>query len=216
MKAFLIHGFTGGTWEIEPLQKELERQGYQTCSPTLAGHSGTRSDLKIASSHDYIAGIERDFLAFANEKPVELIGFSMGSLIAVHLAVTYPHLVAKLVLLAPPVYPIHFYNTLRTLNKRSFIENYIKKLFATPAFARQQFYVLVKRSREHFALISQPTLLIQGKRDHLVSMKSSTFIKSTIPPKLLHTKYYPNAGHLLLHGPEKKDVISDILHFLSD
>lgn len=212
----LIHGFTGGSWEINPLADRLRLAGYDVYTPTIAGHESTRRELKKASDLDYIASIEDVFLALTWERSVDIIGFSMGSLIAAHLSDKYPQRVSSLTLLSSPVFPIHVMNTIKTLFKPNYLTNYFKKFTSVPPYATQQFRKIVNHSRDKFSSITQPLLLVGGGQDHLVGPRSANFIMSSVQSTDKQYLHFPDSSHLLFHGPDASVIIESILTFLND
>ena len=95
----IIHGYTGGPYEVEPLSNYLrEETTWHIEVPTLPGH-GRKLSLKNVSPKRWINAAENSLKQLlAKYDEVYLIGFSMGGLIASYLAAKYK--VDKLVLLA--------------------------------------------------------------------------------------------------------------------
>src|SRR5690625_662253 len=96
----IIHGYTGGPYEVEPLATYLNQQtNWEIVVPTLPGH-GEMLALENVSHKTWLQAAE-DSLEKLKEKceEVYLIGFSMGGMIAAYLAAKFK--VDKLVLLAP-------------------------------------------------------------------------------------------------------------------
>lgn len=95
----IIHGFTGGPHELEPLTSYLQEQtDWHISVPTLPGH-GKQLALENVGYKSWIETAEAS-LKQLKEKYDEIyvIGFSMGGMIAAFLAAKYK--VDKLVLLA--------------------------------------------------------------------------------------------------------------------
>src|SRR5690625_166056 len=95
----LIHGFTGGTHEIEPLATYLKkRTEWQIEMPELRGH-GKQLNLQDVLYTEWLEEADEAYEKL-NEKceTIYAIGFSMGGMIAAYLAAT--RRVDKLVLLA--------------------------------------------------------------------------------------------------------------------
>lgn len=86
-----VHGFTqtGNSWT--PVAEHFVRHGYEVLLVDLPGHGGSdhvRADLRRAA----------DLLAAVGERAV-YVGYSLGGRVCLHLALMYPHLVERLVLL---------------------------------------------------------------------------------------------------------------------
>lgn len=95
----IIHGFTGGPHELEPLTDYLqEHTDWHISVPTLPGH-GEKLALENVNYKSWIDSAEAS-LNHLKERydEIYLIGFSMGGMIAAYLRAKYK--VEKLVLLA--------------------------------------------------------------------------------------------------------------------
>src|SRR5699024_4306319 len=96
----IIHGYTGGPYEVDPLANYIEKQtNWDVVVPTLPGH-GEKLNLADITHQDWIKSAEEQLIRLLKHYPENyLIGFSMGGMIAAYLAAKYD--VEKLVLLAP-------------------------------------------------------------------------------------------------------------------
>ncbi|WP_054942944.1 alpha/beta hydrolase [Paenibacillus ihuae] len=177
-----IHGFTGGEYEISPLSQFMEQHNYHSRTFTLKGHGGSRQDLLQSDRFDWRKSAEDELNKLLEDyEAVHLIGFSTGALIASHLSVQYPANIKSLTLLSTPVFPLNPLEILRTLGSLTMLKNYFSKFGSTPAKATREFQRLVRESFDIYPQITIPTLIVQGKRDHLVKTKSAGFLKQTIP-----------------------------------
>lgn len=101
----LFHGFTGTPYELRPLAQYLNQAGQYNCiAPLLPGHGENTKALNQVTYSDWLKCAEDTIKAQDPKKKLIVLGFSMGGLIASHLAITHPHQVDKLVLLAPAFY----------------------------------------------------------------------------------------------------------------
>src|SRR3954469_18559583 len=93
-----IHGFTGGTYEVQPLITFVKAStDWSVEVPTLPGH-GVTLNLSNVSAESWM--MEAELAMRRLQKKVDrviIVGFSMGGLIALYLSLRYP--VSKLVLL---------------------------------------------------------------------------------------------------------------------
>src|SRR5690625_4650962 len=96
----IIHGYTGGPYEVEPLIEFLrEHTEWKVSVPILPGH-GEQLTLADISHDEWLKAAEEDIKKLLDKcDTVYVIGFSMGGMIAAYLAAKYE--VEKLVLLAP-------------------------------------------------------------------------------------------------------------------
>ncbi|WP_343032932.1 alpha/beta hydrolase [Virgibacillus doumboii] len=96
----IIHGYTGGPYEVEPLAAYLREQtDWYVEVPTLPGH-GENLALENVSHKKWLTAAENSLKQLSEKvDKIYLIGFSMGGMIAAYLAAK--HKIDKLVLLAP-------------------------------------------------------------------------------------------------------------------
>ncbi|WP_052098815.1 alpha/beta hydrolase [Paenibacillus stellifer] len=212
-----IHGFTGGIFEISPLAEYAERRGLKAHTFTLGGHTGRRSDLARFGRAEWLRQAEGELteLAKAAAAGVHVIGFSMGALLACHLANRYREMVKSLTLLAAPVFPLNPGEIVRTLGKPAMLKNYFRKFGSTPLRANREFNLLVRESFTVYPGISAPALIVQGTRDHLVKTRSASYLQQHLGSPRSEVLMVEGSGHLLCYSEEKDKVLSEVLRFIS-
>ncbi|MEK5239584.1 alpha/beta fold hydrolase [Paenibacillus sp. FSL L8-0470] len=210
-----IHGFTGGEHEISPLSRFMEQHNYHSRTFTLKGHGGSRKDLLHSDRHDWRQSAEDELKSLLNQtESVHLIGFSTGALIASHLSVQYQTRIKSLTLLSAPVFPLNVLEILRTLGSPAMLRNYFSKFGSTPAKATREFQRLVRESFEVYPRIEIPTLIVQGRRDHLVKTKSAGYLQQTIPSGRKQVLMVENSGHMVCHCDDSERIMNEVLQFI--
>jgi len=91
----LLHGFTGSAESWSDVEGSLVNRGFAPVAVDLPGH-GRDAGRKDADSFTLEATLER--IASAVDGPFDLVGYSMGGRIALHLAAALPSRVRRLVL----------------------------------------------------------------------------------------------------------------------
>ncbi len=91
----LLHGFAGTGRSWDAVREQLDPARYRSLAPDLRGH-GRSARLRPVS----FAGCVRDVLACAPDARFTIAGYSMGGRVALHVALTAPERVARLVLVA--------------------------------------------------------------------------------------------------------------------
>jgi 2-succinyl-6-hydroxy-2,4-cyclohexadiene-1-carboxylate synthase len=135
----LLHGFTntGASWE--PVVAALGER-YRAIAPDIRGH-GTASDARPISLEAVIA----DVAAVAPER-FELVGYSMGGRIALHVALALPDRVTRLVLISasPGLASARERDTRRRVDaqladgiERMELEQFVDRWAKTPVLADQ-------------------------------------------------------------------------------
>lgn len=175
----LIHGFTGGSFELRPLQNFLSsRTDWKLVIPQLPGH-GTSLSLRQTSAESWLMEAELALRKLRKEVDrVYVIGFSMGGLIALYLAMRYP--IDKLVLLsaaAKYISPRILLEDATIMLKGSILKKYPPntfyhlynyKLTHTPIRAAIEFLRVVHLVKPFYEKIQVPVCLVQGKKDGIV------------------------------------------------
>ncbi|MGM9923025.1 MAG: alpha/beta hydrolase [Bacillus sp. (in: firmicutes)] len=220
-----LHGFTGAPFEVEPLADYLRlHTDWEIAVPTLPGH-GEGADLKSVCYKDWIACAEESLRElFASCKTVYVVGFSMGGIIACHLASRYP--VDKLVLLSaaakyisPKQIALDTMEVIKDSVQGNLKENdlylrYTNKIKKTPLYATAQFRELVAANAGVFADLSIPVFIAQGRKDGIVPVKTASFLCKSIASEYKIVYIDEDAKHLICHSPHSETLFKNIKHFL--
>ncbi|NGZ74399.1 alpha/beta hydrolase [Saccharibacillus alkalitolerans] len=211
----LIHGFTGGVHEIEPLADYLKVEGFGTVTFTLSGHGGSRGDMRRAGRREWIASAEKELLALLDgQAAVHLIGFSTGALIAARLAALHKARIASITMLSAPVFPLHPPAIARTLMQPKMIGLYLRNLFAVPPQAAREFYRIVDESLEWYEEAEAPALIVQGTKDHLVKPRSADYLGNHLGSTDKTVLMLPRSGHLVCHSEDRTELFDAVLKHL--
>mgnify|MGYP001240248117 CR=1 FL=1 len=212
----LLHGFTGGPHELWPLAEALVRDGYTAIVPTLRGHNRNKCELKAARHTDWIADADRYVkLALRKADWIDLVGFSMGGLLAAYAA--NRHRVRRLVLISAAVIyisPRRFARELMGMIRDRNFDHFVKAR-GTPVSAVLEFARLARRLRPEIPRLKVPTLIVQGDQDHIVHPLSARWICSriTAPKELIMV---PGARHLVLLDKQAELAIQAVRRFLNE
>lgn len=227
----LIHG-AGGNYLSWPT--ELRRMpGCRVFSLDLPGH-GNSSGVGRQSIQDYAESIER-WLAAAGLNQVILAGHSMGSAIAIHLALVHPDIVQGLVLIGagsrlkvnPALLedfnnPTTFMTGIEKIVAWSFsdqapnqlVEGITKRMSTTrPGVLYGDFLACSGFDvTNRLAEIKQPVLVLCGEMDKMTPCRNSQYLADQIERSVL--KIIPGAGHMVML--EQPEVVADeVDNFLS-
>ncbi|WP_176719876.1 alpha/beta hydrolase [Desulfuribacillus alkaliarsenatis] len=223
MKAcLLIHGFTGSPYEIEPLAEALRQEGYAVEMPILAGH-GHDEDLQDVCWTDWISSAEQALKPMVGKyEEINIVGFSMGSLIATYLSTQYP--VARLVLLSPAIYYINYRQLFENMSvaiKKRFkdslsdeFKQYVAKATNTPLRSVIDFRRLTQQLSPYLEQVSVPTLILQGKKDMLVEPDSARHAYEAIKSPDKKLLFLENSPHIMCRGEEHELVNEYVIDFL--
>ncbi|MFC4559909.1 alpha/beta hydrolase [Virgibacillus kekensis] len=221
----IIHGFTGGPYEVDPLASFLKSEtNWHIEVPTLPGH-GRKLALDDVSHDKWITTAENS-LKKMKEKfdEVYLIGFSMGGMIAAYLAAK--HKVDKLVLLAPAGKYLSFRQISKDvkdvvtdgfrgrLKENKLYMHYRRKLGEVPFKANLEFLKVVKLTRKYLSKVESPVLIAQGQQDGMVPYKTAYYLDKEITSAPKEVVFFERSRHLICLGDDKDTLNTMVYDFL--
>lgn len=220
-----IHGFTGGPYEVAPFVRYLEeRTDWVFSVPTLPGH-GTKLNLKKLTAEDWM--MEAELALRKLEKDVDqlyIVGFSMGGLIALYLALRYK--VSKLVLLSAAAKYISGRQLLEDVKEivgqvitgqpydETFVHLYEYKLTHTPLRAAIEFLRIVRMVEPYYSQITVPAIIVQGKKDGIVPYTTAQFLYEKLgatDKKLITSE---TGKHHICYSQDCEDWFGQVFNFL--
>ncbi|MGJ9459415.1 alpha/beta hydrolase [Oceanobacillus sp. CF4.6] len=221
----VIHGYTGGPYEVEPLAEYLrENTNWYIEVPTLPGH-GKELHLKNVSYKKWINAAENELKKLQNQyEKVYVIGFSMGGMIAAYLAAKYK--IDKLVLLATSGRYLSFKQIgldfadvigdgIRGgLKDNKMFNHYKKKLGAVPMKANFEFMKLVRFTRRYLDKVESPVLIAQGHLDGMVPYKTAYYLDKEIHSDQKEIVFFDRSRHLICLGDDKDTLNGMVYDFL--
>jgi carboxylesterase len=227
----LLHGFTSMPEEVRPLGDYLNKHGYTVLGARLAGHATHPEDLARIRWTDWLVNIE-DGLAWL--KPVcdriFLIGQSLGGMLALLAGARYP--VDGVVALSTS-YDFDTDWRMNTLRLWSFFIPIIHK-GRTPIYDRK----LSRRERDYpaypyfptrilaevedlkaalrteLANIKAPVLMIQSRKDPVISSESAERLFAALPDIPKELMWLENAGHSITMDPQRELAFRKICQFI--
>lgn len=228
----LIHGFTGAPADLRRLGQELNQQGYTVSGPLLPGHGTNPKELAGTSWQDWYKAVEEEYQRLAREyKSVFVLGFSMGGLLAIKLAVNYR--VAGLISLSTAlILPDNTIERIKAeditrlqdeyIDKKRSIEEKERNLregrFSYDEIPVKSLLELVKLQEIVWAKLGNvhcPVLVVQSKDDPTVDPESARVLENQLGTTNKSIIWLEKSGHLVTFGPEHKLVENGIIYFLS-
>lgn len=159
-------------------------------------------DLFDENDHDWKQWVQRAkdcVLAYQKQnRPIYLVGFSMGGVIAAHLASICA--VEKLVLLAPAFQYINVDTITDVIRKSAsnLLSSDKRDEIPMPRLFYQAFSELIKALKNDIGNVHCPVLLLHGDRDEVISPKSSLYAYNKIPHDKKKLIFLHNGHHRLL------------------
>jgi pimeloyl-ACP methyl ester carboxylesterase len=230
----LIHGAGGDHLYWPPQIRRLP--GQRVFAPDLPGH-GKSEGLGHHAVAEYARYIS-EFISELKFYKAALVGHSMGSAIALSIAIQAPGRVAALGLIGssakPRVSPAILNGASNPSGIESTVQMIIASSFALKTSARLKQLAEERMSKTRPAVLhgdflacesfdataqlselSIPTLIVCGSEDRMTPLRHSEFLRDHIQGARLAV--VPNAGHMvMLEQPAAvADLLSDFLHTLS-
>ncbi len=206
-----IHGILGTPRHFDFLRESLP-EGFTTKSLLLIGHGGSTKDFGKSSMTQWTTQCESALLELsASHKRVLLVGHSMGSLLAVRLALKHPGKVSGIFALAiplrirfgikalasslhtafaPPESDSPFQRVCREACSVKLSKNPFAYLPWIPRFL--ELFALSRKTRKAMPTLKVPCTLVQSARDEMVSPASirlAAVAKTIVLPESFHYFY---------------------------
>jgi pimeloyl-ACP methyl ester carboxylesterase len=195
-----LHG-SPGSWEDWKLVLQRPRLTSRFCLVAVDRPGwGMSADTGVLSFAEQSRRLATVLTVCGPDRPVILVGHSLGGPLAVRMAADYPEQVAALVLLAPALDPD--LDTVRWYNRLA--DNRLAEWLLPDRLGRSNDEILkvqsdYRRLGRDMAALTLPTLLIHGAQDRLVSPKNSDYARRKMIRAELRQVILPNFGHLIPH-----------------
>ncbi|MEK4230966.1 alpha/beta hydrolase [Solibacillus sp. FSL H8-0538] len=221
----MIHGFSGGTYEIQPFADYIAaRTDWVIDMPTLPGH-GEALSLKGYKATDWLMTAEIAYRSLAKQvDEIIIVGFSMGGMIALYLAKRYK--VKKLVLLsaaAKYVSPSQLVRDLRdvaddaihgSLKNNVLFQRYAFKLKHVPFSATVEFMKIVRLVEPYISHIKIPVYIVQGELDGIVPKATAHYLMEHISSAEKYVYLSTGGKHHICYSEDCDSWFSEVMKFL--
>jgi carboxylesterase len=231
-----MHGFGGTAAELMPLLDRVALEGYALDAALLPGHGTAAEKLQDVTFDGWLAAVRARAEAAATRLGrVVLVGFSLGSLVAMQIASEKPPWLAGLVVLGnaltlrahtsvplalwrltgkpmPDVYLLKPRpGDLVDLAAMSSILTYDRH----PMRAALEVYLAGPRVRDVVGRITCPTLILHGRRDAVCSWRNATWLAERIGSRDVTVRIFERSAHVLCCDGERDEVGREVAAFLA-
>ncbi|MGC4088506.1 MAG: alpha/beta fold hydrolase [Polyangiaceae bacterium] len=225
-----LHGFGGTPFEVEPVLEAARKLGLSGQAPLLPGHGTHAKSLASKRFPDWAASAAAAMDSMGS--PVILAGFSLGSLLALHLAVTRPNAVKALILLgnaawlsAPfPRWALLLAEHLRLPDflmpkKAQPLDGDGSPLIhvsydAHPVHAAIDVRRTGEKIRAELDRVRCPTLILHGARDRTCPVSNAWRVAERLGSHDCKVVIFPRSRHVLTRDVEREHVRGEIEVFL--
>jgi len=218
---YIIHGFSSTTYEVKELLNHLCKLGFYVEANNLPGHGTTIDDCNHTKYTDWISFVEQDIARmYIKCDKVIVMGVSMGGLLAMNLAITFPLdgiVIAGSLLKFKKEFDVRIITRLfhkfkpKVIKKYQFDKYNMKHVDfygynAYPIIALNEMRKLVDNISIKLDKIKCPVLMIHSKDDKTALYnKNFQLIKNKLSNASVDSLVLDDAGHHLF-DPDKKNA----------
>ncbi len=225
---YLIHGFSGSTYELRGLAQFLADQGYRVSARLLPGHGTTMEECNLVRAEDWLEEVEFHFTDFMLDcEAAFVIGLSMGAGLALHLAALFP--VAGVVAMSPALLPHSWKMRLLPLTSRFKLVIPKARVYADrnpdqhpyygypgyPAKALWQMVRLNRRVLAELGSVKTPALIMHSHADITAPFNNARLVHETIASTDKALVEFQQSSHVLPDSTEKEAVWRTIGEFVA-
>jgi carboxylesterase len=210
----MLHGFTGGPYELTPLAEHLTGLGAICHVPTLPGHDPELRNLGQVEWNDWLEAASLEAMKLTNlYGEIDLVGFSMGGLLSAYIANRFP--VRRMVLLNAAVFYFSPLRFVKDVVRRIVTDDWTgwSKFKKTPLKATRQFVKLNKQIRPELPNITVPTFIAQGGQDGIIHPRSALYLYRQLQGEK-EIEFFSGSRHMICLEPGADAVFESVERFL--
>lgn len=227
----LVHGFTGSPFEMRPLGEALATAGIGSTCPLLRGH-GTHPDDMIGFRYtDWIADVEGALDGLlARYRRAAIVGLSMGGTLALNVAArrSGDARIAGLVTIGAPLvlddWRLGFASLIvKVVKWQAWGKPDIKdrSVWDRPVAYRRirtrailELLGLFKETCGRLVSVTQPTLIVQARDDHIVPPRNADLIRDGIGSADRQVMMLDNCYHVSTVDFDAPLVSAEVVRFV--
>ena len=227
---FLIHGFTGSTYELHGLAQYLADNGFRVTARLLAGHGSSPTECNMVHATDWLQETEFHFTEFSLEcEQTFVMGLSMGAGLALHLATLFPvaGVVAMSTALKLPSTLVPWYLPLVVPFRETVPKQYvyrqsdnadIPRFYGYDVWPLRGLKAMLKLNRyikQELHKVTSPVMIMHSRADSTAPFENAALVFNTVSSDDRVLVSYDRSSHVLPDDSEKEQVWSAILDFMS-
>ena len=230
-----FHGFSGTASELRPLLEAAARAGFAVEGGLLLGHGARVEELQGATFDDWVSAARVGAAAAAARYgSYVLLGFSLGSLVALTLASERPAGLAGLVVLGNAL--TLAWSSRLPLAVLSRFAAHVPDVYAMkpraadlvdpaemghivtydrhPLRAAVEVYRAGPRTRSVVGRIVCPTLVLHGRHDRVCPCRNAPWLAERLGTRDVTLRVFEKSGHVLACDGERAEVAAEVVAFL--
>ena len=231
-----LHGFTGTAAELRSVLASVGDAGYAVDAALLPGHGTRAEDLQDVTFDQWVAASRRRVRdAIEAHGRVVLLGYSLGTLLAMQIASEQPEGLAGLIVMSTALtlgaassVPLGLWaRSGRAMPDLYLVkpspgdlvdrtsEDQIVTYDRHPLRAALEVYRAGARVRAVVRRIECPTLIQHGRRDRVCPWRGAIEVPALLGTRDVSIALYEQSGHVLGWDGEREAVAREILAFLT-
>ncbi|CAN5335809.1 alpha/beta fold hydrolase [soil metagenome] len=228
-----FHGFGGNSSELEPMLTRVREAGFIVHARLLPGHGTTPRDLQERRFDEWVSYARAELDRIEREHgAVVVLGFSMGSLVAMELAIERE--IAGLIVIGNALTlsaPLRSTFGMLDFLKLRAPDLYVPKprpadiedraagrkltsYSSHPFRAAREVHGAGIRLRSEVHRIRARTLILHGRKDHVCPVDNATWLAAQIPHATL--RIYPRSAHVVCADFDREELAKDVVTFLGE
>ncbi|HPP05712.1 MAG TPA: alpha/beta fold hydrolase [Spirochaetota bacterium] len=224
----LIHGFTGTTSSLKGIGEYFAGKGYHIELPRLSGHGTKWEDLNEVKWTDWLNDVETAFNALKKRcSNIFVVGLSMGGTLALVLAENHSDINGIVLINHACIFKdirLFFVPILKHFMKYAEgvagdVKNPEVKEIAydrSPVFGVHELLRLIKVMKKNLSKITQPTLILKSKEDHVIPRESVSYVYERIQAIKKRVEWLNNSYHVATIDYDKDIIIEKIENFIKE
>ncbi len=224
----LIHGFTGTTSSLKGIADYFTKLGYHIELPRLSGHGTKPEDLNNVKYTDWLSDVEEAFDKLKKRcLNIFVIGLSMGGSLTLIMAENHPEIKAIVLinhacifkdirLLFVPILK-HFMRFADAVSG-DVKDPEVKELAydKSPVWGVHELLKLIKLMKKDLNKVTQPTLILKSKEDHVIPRESVSYVYERIQSVKKRVEWLTNSYHVATIDYDKEVIIEKIKNFIDE
>lgn len=224
----LLHAYSGSPNDVHMLSRFLEKANYTVYAPTFSGHATMDPqdilDQEVESwFQDAQAAIER--LKNKGYKQLAVFGLSMGGIMSMGTLTQKDPAIIGGGSFCSPIFktntnvPENFYHYAeKVLSYAKMPEEKLKKKLSDIAIeSEKQLYEIedfAQSVSQKVSTVDVPVFLAQSGKDQMIDATTVFKTAQALEQTKLTLQWYPESGHVVTVGPERKQFEKDVLAYL--
>ncbi|MGG5370050.1 alpha/beta hydrolase [Enterococcus sp. AZ196] len=223
----LLHAYSGSPNDVRMLARFLEKLNYTIYAPLFTGH-GTLNPMDILqeTSDQWWQDCKKavDFLHSQGYKDIAVLGLSMGGTYATRLLSAMPDSFVGGGFFCSPIAPVktnvteNFLLYAKQVMERNDASVTKERIEGYRPLVEQQLAMIEEQAHiayENLAKINRPFFMAQAGQDEMIEAKGVFQTAARLQQTSFTLNWYPNSGHVITIGPERRQLEQDVADFLA-